>query len=178
LIQKILSRTDGKRIGLDYKTVWSSKADIDMLWYSVAIMDAYFCPTDIVPYSCRYLTKTHSTNSLMKSSSNNLENSWQTMTTSSTSKAVSTKTSIQMEKVLGDIPFTVIQAEHDIISDNKKATGWIDYTMGNVEFHVIRNAPHLLLLDPTYSKSVAKIIHSRIISWKLDGLYEDDNESM
>merc|ERR1712146_582841 len=141
--------------------------------------DAYFCPTDIVPYSSRYLTKTHSTNSLTKSS-NNLSipsDSWQTMT-SSTFKAGSTKTTIQMEKVLGDIPFTVIQAEHDIISDNKKATGWIDYTMGNVEFHVIRNAPHLLLLDPTCSKSVAKIIHSRIISWKLDEMYDDDNEPM
>jgi surfactin synthase thioesterase subunit len=122
IFRNIVERPDGKRIGLNYRTVWSSQAARDMFWSSIAMMDKYPCPTE--------------------------------------------KKTIGAEKVLGKIPMSVIQAEHDVISDNRKSSGWIDYTSAEVDLHLIRNASHLLLLDSNHSKSVAKIVYSRMISWK------------
>merc|ERR1712146_856137 len=124
IFRNIVERTDGKRIGLNYRTVWSSQAARDMFWSSIAMMDKYPCPTE--------------------------------------------KKTIGAEKVLGEIPISVIQAEHDVISDNRKSLGWMDYTSGNVDFHIIRNSSHLLLLDPNHSNSVAKIVHSRVYSWEIE----------
>ena len=72
----------------------------------------------------------------------------------------------ETERILGQIPITVILAENDTISDPSKSFGWTEYsTYPHLETHTLRNAPHLLFLEPLYVKQLMQIILSQSYFW-------------
>merc|ERR1711871_1028760 len=66
----------------------------------------------------------------------------------------------QIDRVLGDIPFHVIKAEHDDIANESNINFWGDYTRGECQYYTIKDALHLLFLTPSSNKAVADLIFS------------------
>jgi surfactin synthase thioesterase subunit len=66
----------------------------------------------------------------------------------------------QIDRVLGDIPFHVIKAEHDDISNESNMNFWAEYTRGESQFYTIKDGLHLLLMNPSTNKAVANLVFS------------------
>ena len=66
----------------------------------------------------------------------------------------------QIDRVLGDIPFHVIKAEHDDISNESNMNFWAEYTRGESQFHTIKDGLHLVFLNPSTNEAVANLVFS------------------
>ena len=66
----------------------------------------------------------------------------------------------QIDRVLGDIPFHVIRAEHDDISNESNMNFWAEYTRGESQFYTIKDGLHLVFLNPSTNKAVANLVFS------------------
>jgi surfactin synthase thioesterase subunit/acyl carrier protein len=66
----------------------------------------------------------------------------------------------QIDRVLGDIPFHVIKAENDDISNESNMNYWAEYTRGESQFYTIKDALHLIFLKPSTNEAVADLVFS------------------
>lgn len=66
----------------------------------------------------------------------------------------------EIDRVLGDIPFHVIKAENDDISNASNMDSWAEYTRGESQFYTIKDALHLIFLNPSTNEEVADLVFS------------------
>ena len=60
----------------------------------------------------------------------------------------------QIDRVLGDIPFHVIKAENDDVSSASNMNCWAEYTRGESQFYTVKDALHLIFLNPSTNEAV------------------------